>query len=142
MGQRRRLNEAGFTIIESTIALALVFVVLVGLLGALTAEVSWSPAQYATAARSVTISSYLFNAVAPPDPRLTGTGEANAGSFKVTGSLTGLSLTDANVSFPYVNGNIDSGFVRNAKGVARTTSSQIDLTGVLLSGMGCSVAGR
>ena len=37
MGPRRRLNEAGFTIIESTIALALVFVVLVGLLGALTA---------------------------------------------------------------------------------------------------------
>ena len=251
MGQRRRLNEAGFTIIESTIALALVFVVLVGLLGALTAgarglitgrqrsaalalanevledargrfygdighdldsdptlatdplvtgsgtnrfyqppgvaspeplaasavdagaaggtvnnplypfsphiftskreqttyttavyvttvtpnsgdpykrvtaKVSWSPAQYATAARSVTISSYLFNAVAPPDPRLTGTGEANAGSFKVTGSLTGLSLTDANVNFPYVNGNIDSGFVRNAKGVARTTSGHI-----------------
>ena len=40
-----------------------------------------------------------------------------------------------------VNGNIDSGFVRNAKGVARTTSSQIDLTGGLLSGLGCTVAG-
>src|SRR5437588_5769616 len=38
MRSRRRLREeAGFSILESTIALALVFVVLVGLLGALTA---------------------------------------------------------------------------------------------------------
>src|SRR5205807_3334293 len=51
----------------------------------ITAKVSWSPAQYATAAHSVTLSSFLFNAGAPPDPKLTGTGEADAGSFKVTG---------------------------------------------------------
>jgi hypothetical protein len=102
-----------------------------------TVKVSWSPAQYATTARSVTLSSFLFNALAPPDPRLTGTGEADAGFFKVTGSLTGISLSDANVSFPYVNGSIDSGFVRSAKGVARSGTSQVDLLSGTLSG--CSV---
>ncbi len=105
----------------------------------ITAKVSWSPAQYATAARSVTLSSFLFNAGAPPDPALTGTGEADAGSFKVTGSLTGISLADADVTFPYVNGSIDSGFVRSAKGVARSATSQVDLLSGLLSG--CTLAG-
>jgi hypothetical protein len=104
-----------------------------------TAKVSWAPAQYANAARSVTLSSFLFDAVAPPDPKLTGTGEADSGSFKVSGSLTGISLADANVTFPYVNGSIDSGFVRSAKGVARSGTSQVDLLSGLLSG--CSLLG-
>ena len=106
-----------------------------------TVKVSWSPAQYASAAKSVTLSSYLFNAAAPPDPRLTGTGEADSGSFKVTGSLTGISLSDVAVAFPYVDGTIDSGFVRTAMGVARSASSQVDLLAGLLSGVGCTVAG-
>ena len=105
----------------------------------ITVTVSWTPNQYATVAKSVTLSSFLFNAIAPPDPRLTGTGEADAGSFKVTGSLTGISLTDAKVTFPYVNGSIDSAFVRSAKGVARSGFSQVDLAGGLLSG--CTLAG-
>ncbi|MDQ1487965.1 MAG: hypothetical protein QOJ23_479 [Actinomycetota bacterium] len=105
----------------------------------ITAKVSWTPAQYATAARSVTLSSFLFNAVAPPDPKLTGTGEADGGSFKVTGSLAGISLADADVTFPYVNGSVDSGFVRSAKGVARSGTSQVDLVAGLLSG--CSILG-
>jgi hypothetical protein len=105
----------------------------------ITTVVSWSPAQYATAARSVTLSSFLFAASAPPDPRLTGSGEADAGSFKVTGSLTGISLADAGVTFPYVNGSVDSAFVRSAKGVARSATSQVDLLGGLLSG--CSLLG-
>jgi len=88
-----------------------------------TAKVSWAPAQYASAARSVTLSSFLFNAAAPPDPKLIGNGEADAGSFKVTGTLAGISLSDAQVVFPYVNGGIDSGFVRSAKGFARSGSS-------------------
>jgi len=109
----------------------------------ITVKVSWTPAQYATAAKSVTLSSFLFNAVAPPDPRLTGNAEADAGSFKVTGNLTGISLTDLGVTFPYANGTIDSGFVRTVKGVARSSSSQLDLAGGLLSGvgLGCVVAG-
>jgi hypothetical protein len=104
-----------------------------------TAKVAWSPAQYVNAARSVTLSSFLFDAAAPPDPELTGTGEADSGSFKVSGSLTGISLADANVTFPYVNGSIDSGFVRSAKGVARSGTSQVDLVAGLLSG--CSLLG-
>jgi type II secretory pathway pseudopilin PulG len=88
-----------------------------------TAKISWAPAQYASAARSVTLSSFLFNAAAPPDPKLIGNGEADAGSFKVTGTLAGISLSDAQVVFPYLNGGIDSGFVRSAKGFARSGTS-------------------
>jgi hypothetical protein len=105
----------------------------------ITAKVSWAPAQYASAARSVTLSSFLFNATAPPDPKLSGTGEADGGSFKVTGSLAGISLSDADVTFPYVNGSIDSGFVRSAKGLARSGTSQVELLSGLLSG--CSILG-
>jgi type II secretory pathway pseudopilin PulG len=104
-----------------------------------TVKVSWSPAQYANAARSVTLSSFLFNAAAPPDPKLTGDGEADAGSFKMTGTLTGVSLSDAQVTLPYVNGGIDSGFVRSAKGFARGGSSQVNLLSGLLSG--CTLLG-
>ncbi|MGH9009464.1 MAG: hypothetical protein ACRDYF_06380 [Acidimicrobiia bacterium] len=104
-----------------------------------TAKVSWAPAQYATAARSVTLSSFLFNAGAPPDPKLIGEGEADAGSFEVTGTLTGISLADAQITLPYVNGGIDSGFVRSAKGFARSGTSQVNLLSGLLSG--CSLLG-
>jgi len=104
-----------------------------------TAKVSWAPAQYASAARSVTLSSFLFNAGAPPDPKLIGNGEADAGAFKVTGTLTGISLSDAQVTLPYVNGGIDSGFVRSAKGFARSGTSQVNLLSGLLTG--CSVLG-
>jgi|GEM_PF-6777123 len=105
----------------------------------LTVTVSWTPSQYVTVARSVTLSSFLFNAAAPPDPRLTGTGEADSGSFKISGSLAGISLADASVSFPYVNGSIDAGFVKTAKGVARSGTSQLDLLAGTISG--CSLVG-
>src|SRR5581483_7953083 len=104
-----------------------------------TVTVSWSPTQYVTTARSVTLSSFLFNAAAPPDPRLTGTGEADSGSFTISGSLAGISLADASVTFPYVNGSIDSGFVKSAKGVARSGTSQVDLLAGTISG--CSLVG-
>lgn len=93
----------------------------------ITTTVSWSPAQYVTAAKSVTLSSFLFAAGAPPDPKLVGTGEADAGTFKVTGSLTGISVADAGLTLPYVSGVIDSGFVRSAKGLARGGSSEFNL---------------
>ena len=105
----------------------------------LTAKVSWSPAQYATAARSVTLSSFLYSAGAPPDPKLVGNGEADGGAFKVTGTLDGISLSDATVTFPYVNGGIDSGFIRSAKGLARSSTSQVNLLAGLLSG--CTLGG-
>ena len=105
----------------------------------ITAKVSWSPNQYVTAARSVTISSFLFNAAAPPDPKLVGTGEVEAGSFEVTGTLAGISLSDLRLTLPYVSGSIDSGFVRSAKGVARGGSAEVNLLAGLVSG--CSLLG-
>src|SRR4029078_8831680 len=105
----------------------------------ITTKVSWRPAQFANAAQSVTLSSFLFNAAAPPAPKLMGDGEADAGAFKVTGTLTGISLSDAQVTLPYVNGGIDSGFVRSAKGLSRSASSQVNLLAGSVSG--CSVDG-
>jgi type II secretory pathway pseudopilin PulG len=105
----------------------------------ITAKVSWSPNQYATAARSVTLSSFLFNAAAPPDPKLVGTGEVDAGAFAVTGTVSGISLSDARLTLPYVSGGIDSGFVRSAKGLARSGYSEVNLLGGLVSG--CSLLG-
>ena len=105
----------------------------------ITAKVSWSPNQYATAARSVTLTSFLFNAGAPPDPKLVGTGEADAGSFAATGTLSGISLSDARLTLPYASGGIDSGFVRSAKGLARSGYSEVNLLGGLVSG--CSLLG-
>ena len=93
----------------------------------ITTTVSWSPAQYASGAKSVTLSSFLFGAEEPPDPKIVGTGEADAGSLRVTGSLTGISLSDAALTLPYVSGGIDSGFVKTAKGLARSGSSEINL---------------
>ena len=105
----------------------------------ITTTVSWSPAQYATAARSVTLSSFLFNADAPPDPKLVGNGEVDAGSFEVRGTLGAISLSDARLTLPYVNGGIDSGFVRSAKGLARSGSSEVNLLSGVVSG--CSLLG-
>jgi type II secretory pathway pseudopilin PulG len=105
----------------------------------ITVKIAWAPSLYASAARAVTLSSFLFNAGAPPDPELTGTGEADAGSFKVTGTLAGISLSDGSLTLPYVNGSIDSGFIRSAKGLARSGSSEVNLLSGLLSG--CSVDG-
>jgi type II secretory pathway pseudopilin PulG len=105
----------------------------------ITTSVSWSPAQYANAARSVTLSSFLFNAGAPPDPKLVGNGEVDAGSFEVTGTLATISLSNARLTMPYVSGGIDSGFVRTAKGLARSGSSEVNLLGGPVSG--CSLIG-
>ncbi|HZI39056.1 MAG TPA: hypothetical protein VFF24_12190, partial [Acidimicrobiia bacterium] len=93
----------------------------------ITAMVAWSPAQYATSVKNVTLSSFLFAAEEPPDPKIVGTGEADAGTLRVTGSLAGISLSDAALTLPYVSGAIDSGFVKSAKGLARSGSSEINL---------------
>ncbi|HEV7864450.1 MAG TPA: hypothetical protein VGR20_17205, partial [Acidimicrobiia bacterium] len=105
----------------------------------LSVKVDWNPAQYATVARSVALSSFLYNAIAPPDPRLAGTGEADAGSLQIHGSLTGISLADARVTLPYVSGSVDSGFLRTAKGVARTGTQNVDVLAGIVSG--CSLLG-
>ena len=106
--------------------------------------VSWAPAQ-STAARQLSISTFLYNVVAPPDPRLVGQGEADAGTFTICPVstdpcvLTGISLKQARVSLPYVSGIVDSGFIRTARGTANSGSAAIDL----LAGLpiGCQVLG-
>ena len=105
----------------------------------ITAKVKWSPSQYATAARSVVISSFLYNAGSPPDPKLVGSGEADGGAFTVTGTMAGISLADASITFSYVNGAIDSIFVKSAKGLARSATSEVNLLSGSLSG--CSPLG-
>lgn len=105
----------------------------------MTVSVSWSPAQYATAARTVTLSSFLFDVTPPPDPRLVGEAEADSGSFTVTGSLAGVALSEARIALPYATGTVDSGFIRTTKGFAATAHSSV----VLVSGVltGCVVDG-
>jgi hypothetical protein len=105
----------------------------------ITTKVSWSPAQYVTAARSVTLSTFLFHAGSPPDPKLIGTGEADAGSFAASGTLVGINLSQLSLVFPYVRGGVDSGFVRSAKGLARTGTSELELLSGTVSG--CSLLG-
>lgn len=104
-----------------------------------TVKVTWSPAQYASAARSVTLSTFLFDVRPPPDPRLVGEAEADSGSFTVTGSLGGIGLSEARVTLPYASGRVDSGFTRTARGFASTARSQLTLTSGSLTG--CSVSG-
>src|SRR5688500_1841161 len=103
----------------------------------ITTKVSWSPAQYVTAARSVMLSTFLFNAGTPPDPKLVGTGEADAGSFAVTGTVIGIDLSQLSLVFPYVSGGVDSGFVRSAKGLARTGTNELELLSGTMTG--CSL---
>jgi type II secretory pathway pseudopilin PulG len=96
----------------------------------LTVKVSWTPAQ-STAARSVSLSSYLFNAAPPPDPRLTGWGEASAGSFTVCASLDDCSNPtpyQLHVNLPYTSGQVDSAFVKTANGTANLGSARLDVS--------------
>jgi type II secretory pathway pseudopilin PulG len=109
--------------------------------------VTWTPAQYATAARSVEMSTYLYDALPPPDPRLTGLGEADAGTFTVCPvstdpcTLAGISLSQVRMSLPYVSGAVDSGFIKTAKGTANSGSSVIDLLAGTPVGASCDLLG-
>jgi type II secretory pathway pseudopilin PulG len=113
----------------------------------ITVAVTWTPAQYATAARSVEMSTYLYDAAAPPDPRLTGQGEADAGTFTVCPvstdpcTLAGISLSQVRLSLPYVSGAVDSGFIKTAKGTANSGSSVIDLLAGTPVGASCDLLG-
>ncbi|MCA1844091.1 MAG: hypothetical protein LC792_13080, partial [Actinobacteria bacterium] len=96
----------------------------------LTVKVAWTPSQ-STAARSVSLSSYLFNAAPPPDPRLIGWGEASAGSFTVCASLDDCSVPgpyQLHVNLPYTSGQVDSGFVKTANGTANLGSARLDVS--------------
>ena len=106
--------------------------------------VSWRPG-LSSAARTLSLSTFLYNVVPPPDPRLIGQGEADSGTFTLCPVstdpcvLTGLSLSQSRLSLPYVSGAVDSGFIRTARGTANSGSASIDLLAGLPTG--CQVLG-
>lgn len=106
-----------------------------------TAKVSWAGSQYgsATIPNRVSLSSYVFNAAPPPDPLLQGVVDTDSGHLTVTGTLTGINLSDLQVFFPYSHGEIDSNFIKLSKGFAWTGRSQINL--LAGSPTGCTVNG-
>ena len=102
----------------------------------LTVLVTWQRTQAAATAAlgEVRLSSYLFNAAQPPDPLFAGLAEADAGTVTVTGTLTGIDLSDARLWLPFAHGEIDSRFVRRVTGFAGTTRSLVNLRSGSASG--------
>jgi type II secretory pathway pseudopilin PulG len=106
-----------------------------------TAKVSWAGSQYGTATipNRVSLSGYVFNSAPPPDPLLQGVVDTDSGHLTVTGTLTGINLSDLQVFFPYSHGEIDSNFIKQSKGFAWTGRSQLNLLAGTPSG--CTVNG-
>lgn len=105
----------------------------------LTVVVTWDRSLHSSAIPAeVRLSSYLFNAIQPPDPLFTGLAEADAGNVTVTGTLSGTDLSDARLWLPFAHGEIDSRFVRRAAGFAGTARSLTNLRSGSVSG--CTVS--
>lgn len=102
--------------------------------------VTWTPSQYATAAQSVELSTFIYNLQPPPDPRLIGEAEADAGSFVVTGTITGTGFSGLRLTLPYASGAVDSGFIRTAKGFSQSARSEVTVTSGTpsVTGTGCA----
>jgi hypothetical protein len=109
----------------------------------LTVIVTWDRSLDAAAAvpASVRLSSFLFNAIQPPDPLFIGLAEAHAGTVTVTGTLAGVNLANVGLWFPYAHGEIDSRFVRRATGFAGTTRSIMNVSSGTASGCTPSAGG-
>lgn len=87
---------------------------------------------------TVRLSSFLFNAIQPPDPLFVGLAEADAGTVTVVNRSPDGALADARLWLPYAHGEIDSRFVRRATGFAGTARSVTNLRSGSVSG--CTVS--
>ena len=106
----------------------------------ITVIVTWDRSVTAASALppTVRLSSYLFNAIQPPDPLFVGLAEADAGTITVVNRLLTGDLADARLWLPYAHGEIDSRFVRRATGFAGTGRAVTNLRSGSLSG--CTVS--
>src|SRR5688572_19483339 len=109
----------------------------------LTVIVTWDKALDAPSAipATVRLSSFLFNAIQPPDPLFVGLAEADAGTVTVVNRSPTGALSDARLWLPYAHGEIDSRFVRRATGFAGTARSITNLRAGSVSGCTLSNGG-
>ena len=104
----------------------------------ITAIVSWSDAA-GPIAHHVRLSSYLFEAGVPPDPLVESTADVDGGTIELTGTMAGINLNRALIYNPSAVGEINSLFVREASGQARSSSSLIEVNSGTVTG--CEVTG-
>jgi len=106
----------------------------------LTVKVAWGNVQFASSAvaSSVVESTFLYNAVKPPNPWLDGLIDADAGALTVTGSLDNVDLVDSHIWMPYSHAEVHSRDIQTAKGYAGTVRSQIHLNSGTVTG--CSLS--
>lgn len=102
----------------------------------LTVIVSWANAQYdtATIANRVRLSSFLFEAGVPPDPLVDGAADVDGGTVEVTGTFDGIDLSRAVIYNPSAVGAVSSLFVREATGLARSSSGVLEVASGTVSG--------
>lgn len=86
----------------------------------------------------VRLSSFLFFADVPPDPMVSGRSDVDGGTVTVTGTLDGVDLSRAVIFNPTAAGDIESLFIREASGKARSSSALLEMNTGTPSG--CSVS--
>jgi hypothetical protein len=107
-----------------------------------TVNVSWGDGS-SGAAKSIRLSTLMYDAEQPPDPLLKGIADADAGTIAVGGALIGPDVDDAHRWFGFTHGEIDSSFVKRVKGFAIGSRSSLRMrTGTpSTSGTSCTSSG-
>jgi len=102
----------------------------------LTVNSSWED-HNAGISNDVHLSSFLFAAGVPPDPAVEGGSDVDGGTVEVTGTLSGIDLSRAVLFNPSSSADLESLFVREASGQARSSAALLELNAGTPSG--CSV---